>query len=219
VASLAEVPDLAIIATPPDQVSALILIGQLGSRGAKAAVVISAGFAELGEQGLELQQQMLATAQPHFLRIVGPNCVGVMVPGLGASFAHIAPAPGDLAFVSQLGGMITAVLDWAQPRGIGFSHVVSLGDMLDYLAVDPSIRAILLYVEGITHARKFMSEARNAGRAKPGVVVKVGRFAENGKAARSHIGALAGSDAVYAAAFRRARRRRRESSDKRRTLN
>ena len=153
------------------------LIAQLGARGTKAAVVISAGFAELGEQGLELQQQMLAAAQPHLLRIVGPNCVGVMVPGIGldASFAHVAPPPGDLAFVSQSGGMITAVLDWAQPRGIGFSHVVSLGDMadvdfgdmLDYLAVDPAIRAILLYVEGITHARKFMSAARNAARAKP----------------------------------------------------
>jgi acetyltransferase len=212
VASLPEAPDLAIIATPPDQVPALI--GQLGARGTKAAVVISAGFAELGEQGLELQQQMLAAAQPHLLRIVGPNCVGVMVPGIGldASFAHVAPPPGDLAFVSQSGGMITAVLDWAQPRGIGFSHIVSLGDtadvdfgdMLDYLAVDPSIRAILLYIEGITHARKFMSAARNAARAKPVVVVKAGRFAESGRAARSHTGALAGSDAVYDAAFRRA---------------
>lgn len=212
VASLPEAPDLAVIATPPDQVPPLI--AQLGVRGTKAAVVISAGFAELGEQGLALQQQMLAAAQPHLLRIVGPNCVGVMVPsiGLDATFAHVAPPPGDLAFVSQSGGMITAVLDWAQPRSVGFSHVVSLGDMadvdfgdmLDYLAIDPSIRAILLYVEGITHARKFMSAARNAARAKPVVVVKAGRFAESGKAARSHTGALAGSDAVYAAAFRRA---------------
>ncbi len=212
IASLPETPDLAIIATPPDQVPALI--AQLGARGTKAAVVISAGFAELGEQGRQLQQQMLAAAQPHLLRIVGPNCVGVMVPGisLDASFSHVAPPPGDLAFVSQSGGMITAVLDWAQPRGIGFSHVVSLGDMadvdfgdmLDYLAIDPAIRAILLYVEGVTHARKFMSAARNAARTKPVLVVKAGRFAESGRAARSHTGALAGSDAVYAAAFRRA---------------
>jgi acetyltransferase len=212
IASLPETPDLAVIATPPGQVPALI--AQLGARGTKAAIVISAGFAELGEQGLQLQQQMLAAAQPHLLRIVGPNCVGVIVAGLGlnASFAHVAPPPGDLAFVSQSGGMITAVLDWAQPRGIGFSHVVSLGDMsdvdfgdmLDYLAIDPGIRAILLYVEGITHARKFMSAARNAARAKPVIVVKAGRFAESGKAARSHTGALAGSDAVYAAAIRRA---------------
>jgi len=212
IASLPEAPDLAIIATPPDQVPALI--AQLGARGTKAAVVISAGFAELGEQGRQLQQQMLAAAQPHLLRIVGPNCVGVMVPGIGlnASFSHVAPPPGDLAFVSQSGGMITAVLDWAQPRGIGFSHVVSLGDMadvdfgdmLDRLAIDPAIRAILLYVEGVTHARKFMSAARHAARTKPVLVVKAGRFAESGKAARSHTGALAGSDAVYAAAFRRA---------------
>ena len=125
---------------------------------------------------------MLAAAQPYLLRIIGPNCVGVMVPGVGldaATFAHVAPPPGDLAFVSQSGGMITAVLDWAQPRGVGFSHVVSLGDMadvdfgdmLDYLAIDPGIRAILLYAEGITHARKFMSAAR----AKPVVVVKASR--------------------------------------------
>jgi len=212
VASLATTPDLAVIATPPDTVPGLL--AELGARGTKAAVVITAGFGELGERGRALQQQALAAARPHLLRLVGPNCVGVMVPaiGLDASFSHIAPLPGNLAFVSQSGALITAVLDWAAAQGIGFSHVVSLGDMadvdfgdmLDYLAGDAETRAILLYVEGITQARKFMSAARAAARAKPVLAVKVGRFAESARAARSHTGALAGADAVYDAAFRRA---------------
>ena len=212
VASLPAPPDLAVIATPPETVPGLI--EQLGKAGTRAAVVITAGFGELGERGKALQQQALAASRPYLLRLVGPNCVGIMVPGLGldASFSHIAPARGDLAFVSQSGAMITTVLDWAAPRGIGFSHVVSLGDMadvdfgdmLDYLAIDKNTRAILLYVEAIKEARKFMSAARAAARLKPVLVVKVGRFAESARAAASHTGALAGSDAVYDAAFRRA---------------
>ncbi|HXQ53002.1 MAG TPA: bifunctional acetate--CoA ligase family protein/GNAT family N-acetyltransferase [Stellaceae bacterium] len=212
VAHLPETPDLAVIATPPQTVPGLL--GELGARGTKAAVIITAGFGELGEQGRALQQQALDAAQPHLLRLVGPNCVGIMMPGIGldASFSHIPPLAGELAFVSQSGAMITAVLDWAAARGIGFSHIVSLGDMadvdfgdtIDYLGADPGTSAILLYVEGITHARKFMSAARQAARAKPVLAVKVGRFAESARAARSHTGALAGSDAVYDAAFRRA---------------
>ena len=212
VANLPQVPDLAVIATPPETVPQVI--AELGARGTRAAIVITASFGEQGASGRALQQAALDAARPYLLRVVGPNCVGIMVPavGLDASFSHITPAAGDLAFVSQSGGMITAVLDWAAPRGIGFSHVVSLGDMadvdfgdmLDYLAVDPGTRAILLYVEAITHARKFMSAARAAARAKPVLVVKVGRFAEAVRAAASHTGALAGADAVYDAAFRRA---------------
>ncbi len=212
VASLPEVPDLAVIVTPPQTVPGLI--AELGARGTKAAVIITAGFGELGAAGRALQQQALEAAEPHLLRLIGPNCVGIMVPaiGLDASFSHLAPPAGDLAFVSQSGAMITAVLDWAAPRRISFSHVVSLGDMadvdfgdmLDYLAADSGTRAILLYVEAITHARKFMSAARAAARAKPVVVVKAGRFAEGARAAASHTGALAGSDVVYDAAFRRA---------------
>ena len=212
VASLPETPDLAVIVTPPATVPGLV--AQLGARGTKACVIITAGFGELGPAGRALQQQTLEAAEPHLLRLIGPNCVGIMVPaiGLDASFSHIAPPAGDLAFVSQSGAMITAVLDWAAPRGIGFSHVVSLGDMadvdfgdmLDYLAADAGTRAILLYVEVITHARKFMSAARAAARAKPVLAVKAGRFAEGARAAQSHTGALAGSDVVYDAAFRRA---------------
>jgi len=212
VASLPEAPDLAVIATPPHTIPGLI--AELGERGTRAAVVITAGFGELGEEGKALQAQMLDAARPHLLRIVGPNCLGTMVPGVGlnASFAHLQPLKGDIAFVSQSGAIVTAVLDWATSRSIGFSHIVSLGgmsdvdfgDMLDYLAYDPKTRSILLYIESVKDARKFMSAGRQAARLKPVLVIKSGRHAAGAKAARSHTGALAGSDAVYDAAFRRA---------------
>jgi acetyltransferase len=212
VASLPRRPDLAVIATPPETVPQIV--AELGERGTRAAVVISAGFGELGERGKELERALLVTARPHTLRIVGPNCLGILVPdiGLNASFAQVAPRPGHLAFVTQSGAVVTSVLDWAAPRGIGFSHLVSLGDMvdvdfgdmLDYLANDAKTRAVLLYMEGVTQARKFLSAARAASRMKPVMVVKSGRFAESARAAASHTGALAGSDRVYDAAFRRA---------------
>ena len=212
IASLPQAPDLAVIVTPPETVPSLI--GELGERGTRAAVIITAGFGELGEGGHALQQATLDAAKPHLLRIVGPNCVGIMVPplGLDATFSHLAAPAGEIAFLSQSGAMITAMLDWAVPRGIGFSHVVSLGDMadvdfgdmLDYLAADPHTRAILLYVEGITHGRKFMSAARAASRIKPVLVLKAGRSNAGARAATSHTGVLAGADAVYDAVFRRA---------------
>ena len=213
VASLPEAPDLAIIATPPDAVPDLIV--QLGQRGTRGAVVITAGFGEGGSaEGAARRQAMLDAAQPHLLRIIGPNCVGLAVPGIGldASFMHLPPRKGGLAFVAQSGAVIVGVVDWAEPRGIGFSHLVSIGDMadvdfgdmLDYLAADPDTTAILLYVEAITNARKFMSAARAAARVKPVIVMKAGRHAEGARAAASHTGAMAGSDAVYGAAFRRA---------------
>jgi acetyltransferase len=212
IGSLHRSPDLAVIATPPGSVPTLIT--ELGARGTKAAIIITAGFGELGQRGKELQQATLDAARPYGLRLIGPNCVGVLAPqsGLNAGFSHLSPQVGDLALVSQSGAMVTSVLDWATPQGIGFSHVVSLGDMadvdfgdmLDYLAVDQHTRGILLYIEGIQRARQFMSAARAAARNKPVVVVKVGRHAESARAAASHTGALAGSDAVYNAAFRRA---------------
>ena len=206
-------PDMAVICTPPAAVPEVI--GSLGRRGTRAAVVITAGFGEsAGEDGQHLTQAMLDAARPYLLRIIGPNCVGILAPrlGLNASFAHLNPPAGDLAFVTQSGAVATTVIDWAAHRGIGFSHVVSLGnmadvdfgDMLDYLVADPRTRAILLYIEAITHAPKFMSAARAAARAKPVVVVKSGRSAAAARAAASHTGALAGSDQVYHAAFRRA---------------
>ncbi len=211
--SLPMVPDLAVVATPPDTVPEII--AELGAAGTRGVVVITAGFAE-GENkaGRALEQKMLDAAKPHLLRIVGPNCLGVLVPGIGmnASFAHVAPKKGKIAFLTQSGAILTTVLDWASGRNIGFSHLVSLGDMsdvdfgdmLDYLANDPDVDAILLYVEAVTHARKFMSAARAAARMKPVIVVKSGRHPEGAKAAASHTGALAGSDDVYDAAFRRA---------------
>ena len=213
VADLPFAPDLGVICTPPATVPGLI--AELGARGTRAAVVITAGFSELkGDAGARLTQEMLDAARPHLMRIVGPNCVGVLVPGIGlnASFAHMHPKAGDLAFVTQSGAVATSVIDWATHRGIGFSHIVSLGnmadvdfgDMLDFLLADPRTRAILLYIESVTHARKFMSAARAAARAKPVILVKSGRSDAAARAAASHTGALAGSDTVYDAAFRRA---------------
>jgi acetyltransferase len=213
VASLPLIPDLAVIATPPDVVPTLVTA--LGARGTRAVVILTAGFAE-GElaAGNERTAQLLAAARPHLLRIVGPNCLGIAVPeiGLNATFAPAAMLRGNIAFLTQSGAMATTVLDWALPRGVGFSAIVSMGDMsdvdfgdlLDYFALDQATNAILIYAEAITHARKFMSAARRAARIKPVIIVKGGRAEEGARAASTHTGALAGSDVVYEAAFRRA---------------
>ena len=211
--SLPLTPDLAVISTPASTVPDIIK--SLGAAGTRATVVISAGFGETtGTGGHELQQAILDAAQPFNLRIVGPNCLGVLIPGLGvnASFAQTTPEPGHLAFVAQSGAIATSILDWAQTHGVGFSHLISLGDMadvdfgdaLDYLANQREARAILLYIEAVSDARKFMSAARAAARMKPVIVVKAGRYQQSAKAATSHTGALAGNDDVYDAAFRRA---------------
>ncbi|HEX7965473.1 MAG TPA: bifunctional acetate--CoA ligase family protein/GNAT family N-acetyltransferase [Gammaproteobacteria bacterium] len=212
VASLPEAPELAVICTPAGTVPGLV--HELGARGTRAAIVVSAGFGERAGAGEALQQAMLDAARPHGLRIIGPNCIGMLIPGRGlnASFSRSAARPGHTAFITQSGALLTAVLDWAQPRGIGFSHMISLGDMadvdfadlLDYLAGDGGTRAILLYIEGVVHTRKFMSAARAAARIKPVIVVKSGRHEAAARAAATHTGALAGADAVYDAAFRRA---------------
>ena len=206
VADLPATPDLAVICTPPATVPGLI--DELGQRGTHAAIVLTAGLDAAAAQA------MCRAARAHLLRILGPNCLGTLAPhiGLNASFAHTSALPGELAFVSQSGALVTAMLDWARGRGIGFSHFVSLGegadvdfgDMLDFLASDPRTRSILLYVESIRSARKFMSAARAAARNKPVLVVKAGRSAQGQKAAASHTGALAGSDLVFDAAIRRA---------------
>jgi acetyltransferase len=202
---LPEPPDLALVATPPKAVPGVI--EELGRKGTRAACVVTAGI-----RG-ELAQKMLDAAKPYMLRIVGPNCIGLLLPtiGVNGSFAHIPPLQGDLVFLSQSGAIITSVLDWAAGHGVGFSQMVSIGDMcdvdlgdlLDYFAADTTGRAILLYLESITDARKFMSAARRAARAKPVIVIKAGRHAESARAAASHTGALAGADSVYEAAFRR----------------
>ena len=204
--SLPATPDLGVLATPPHTIPQLI--AALGAKGTRAAVVITAGVRQ------ELRQQMLEAARPNLLRIQGPNCLGLLLPriGINASFSHKPPLAGDLAFVSQSGALITAIIDWARGRDLGFSQIVSLGDMadvdfgdmLDYLAADVESRAILLYMESVTNAPKFLSAARRAARSKPVVVVKAGRSASGAKAALSHTGALAGADSAYEAAFRRA---------------
>lgn len=213
VEALPATPELAIICTPAATVPGLITA--LGARGTRAVIVLSAGLNAPSDQpGMSLQQAALHAAKPYLLRILGPNCVGLLVPGLGlnASFAHTSALPGRIALVSQSGALITSTLDWARSRGIGFSCLVSVGDsadvdfgdILDYLASDPGTDAILLYMEDVRHARKFMSAARAAARNKSVIVLKSGRFAEGARAAASHTGALAGADAVYDAAIRRA---------------
>ncbi len=206
VASLPEAPELAVICTPAATVAPLI--AELGARGTRAAIVITAG------QTPAQKQAMLDAARVHTLRILGPNCIGMLSPhvGLNASFSHIGAQPGELAFVSQSGALVTAMLDWAGSRGIGFSHFVSLGehadidfgDLLDFLGSDARTRAILLYIESVEESPKFMSAARAAARNKPVLVVKAGRSAAGQAAAASHTGALAGSDAVFDAAIERA---------------
>ncbi|KAA0686782.1 bifunctional acetate--CoA ligase family protein/GNAT family N-acetyltransferase [Azospirillum brasilense] len=199
-------PDLAVICTAAPTVPATV--DALGKRGTKAAIVISSGFSK------EQTQTLREAAKPHLMRVLGPNSLGIMVPGRGlnASFGHVTPKKGDVALVAQSSMVVTSIADWATARGIGFSHLISMGDkadvdfgdLLDYLAGDANVRAILLYIESISDARKFMSAARSAARQKPVIVIKSGRTDEALEASTSHTGALAVSDAVYDAAFRRA---------------
>ncbi len=210
--SLPFAPDLAVICTPADSVPELL--SALGRKGTRAAIVLSAGLKAMTASGITIEQSMLAAARPYLLRVLGPNCIGALVTGvaLNASFSPGNALPGKLAFVTQSGALATAMLDWANSRGIGFSHFVSLGDsadvdfgdMLDYLGSDPGTRAILMYVESVKTARKFMSAARAAARNKPVILVKAGRAPAGAKAAASHTGALAGSDVVFDAAVQRA---------------
>ncbi|NHZ39452.1 bifunctional acetate--CoA ligase family protein/GNAT family N-acetyltransferase [Massilia aquatica] len=213
VSGLPAAPDLAIICTPPATVPGIVR--QLGEAGTRAAIILTPGLSTMHDSGgRTLRQGALDAAKPYVLRLLGPNSVGLLVPGIGlnASFAHTGALPGKIAFVSQSGALVSGVLDWAKSRGIGFSKFISLGegadidfgDLLDYLASDPATSAILLYMEDVRHARKFMSAARAAARSKPTLVLKAGRVAEGARAAASHTGALAGSDDVYDAAIRRA---------------
>ncbi|MGD0898741.1 MAG: bifunctional acetate--CoA ligase family protein/GNAT family N-acetyltransferase [Thermoguttaceae bacterium] len=213
VKSLPHVPDLAVICTPAPSVPGIIReVGEAGTRG---VVVISAGFREIGAEGRKLEE-LVRVEQRKFdgMRILGPNCLGIIVPGihLNASFAAATPAPGHIGFISQSGALCTSVLDWAIDEGIGFSYFVSvgnmldvdMGDLIDYFGSATETRSLILYVESITEAREFLSAARAFARTKPIVAYKAGRFAESAQAAASHTGAMAGVDAVYEAAFQRA---------------
>jgi acetyltransferase len=204
--------DLAIIATPIRSV--VDIVSECVEKKVGGAVIISAGGKEVGEQGREIEEKIRRIASAGQLRIVGPNCMGIIRPGtnLNASFASEMPLTGNLAFVSQSGAICTAILDLALKERIGFSHFVSIGSMLDvdfgdiidYLGNDASAKSILLYIESLTNFRKFMSAARSVSRIKPIIVLKSGISPAGAKAAASHTGAMAGEDAVYDAAFKRA---------------
>jgi acetyltransferase len=208
---LPQPPELAVVATPAHTVPAIV--EDAGASGVKAVLVLSSGFGETGERGRALQEQMLAAARRHGVRVLGPNCLGIMRTdaGLNATFARTPARPGRLALLSQSGAICGAILDWAHAAEVGFTSVVSLGaaadvdfgEVLDFLVADPSTDAILMYVEGIRDARGAMSALRAAARVKPVVALKVGRYASGSKAASSHTGALVGSDAVFDAALRR----------------
>jgi acetyltransferase len=209
IAELPFVPELVVISAPATAIATLI--DQAGRLGVAGALVVSAG---LGHGEGSLAHATEHAARKYGMRLIGPNCLGIMMPGvsLNASFSAHMPCAGNLALISQSGAIAAGMVDWAAQRGVGFSGIVSIGDqldvdiadLLDYFALDGKTRAILLYVESIKDARKFMSAARAAARIKPVVVVKSGRMALGAKAAATHTGALAGSDAVYDAAFRRA---------------
>jgi acetyltransferase len=214
-ASISQVPrkiDLAVIAVPAKGVPDVIR--ECGEAGVAGAIIVSSGFKEVGTQGKRLEEQVVSIAESYGLRIVGPNCLGYIRPALNlnVTFAHVAPPAGRVAFLSQSGALGTAILDWAAFNQVGFSAFVSVGsmsdvdfgDLIDYFGADPHTSSIILYVEAITDARKFMSAARHFAKTKPIIVVKSGRTVRSALAAASHTGAIAGDDTLYSAAFRRA---------------
>ncbi len=204
--------DLAIIAVPAKAVPDVL--EECGKKNIKGIIIISAGFKEAGEEGKLLYNRIEEIKEKYKLRIIGPNCLGIIRPSikLNASFAPQMPKSGRIAFISQSGALGSAILDWAIHHNIGFSNFVSLGsmldvdfgDLIDYFGEDPLTKSILIYMEGLTNARKFMSAARHFARTKPIIIVKSGKYAESAKAAASHTGALAGEDLVFEAAFKRA---------------
>jgi acetyltransferase len=213
--SLADLPEpaeLAVVVTPARTVPGIV--ADAGAAGTRAMVVLSSGFAEAGEEGRAIQADVLAAAKRSGVRLLGPNCLGIMRTdcGLNATFARTPALPGKLALVSQSGAICGAILDWAHRAQVGFTSVVSLGgaidvdfgEVLDFLVGDESTDAILMYVEGVRDARRFISALRAAARVKPVVALKVGRYASGSRAASSHTGALVGSDSVFDAALRRA---------------
>ena len=211
IADVRENVELAVIATPAPTVPEIV--EECGKAGVGGIVIISAGFKEIGEQGVILEHQISEIRKKYGMRILGPNCIGFLRPhvGLNTTFITISPSPGDIAFISQSGALGDAILDWAIQKHIGFSMFASLGsmldvdfgDLIDFLGDDKDTRSILIYMEGVGNARKFMSAARAFALQKPIIVLKPGRFNESAKAARSHTGAMAGDDAIYEAAFKR----------------
>jgi acetyltransferase len=203
--------DLAVIATPAPTV--VKLVEECGEKGVKAAVIMSAGFLESGKKGEKMAEDILKLSKKHRMRIMGPNCMGFLRPGkINSSFARKMPAKGNIAFISQSGALGSSILDWALKYEMGFSFFVSLGsmldisfsDLIDYLGSDPDTGSIVIYMESLNDARKFMSASRSFSRSKPIIVLKAGKSDEGAKAALSHTGSLAGNDEVFDAAFKRA---------------
>lgn len=211
IAAIGEPVDLAVIVTPAQTVPGVV--EECAAAGVRGVIVISAGFKERGPEGAALEQQILATAQRANMRIVGPNCLGVMSPlnGLNATFAAAMALPGNVGFISQSGALCTSVLDWSFEEKVGFSAFVSIGSMLDvdwgdliyYLGDDPNTNSIVIYMESVGDARSFLSAAREVSFSKPVIVIKAGRTEAAAQAAASHTGSLTGSDEVLDAAFRR----------------
>src|SRR5499427_3332318 len=209
--ALPEKPDLVVVTTPATTIPAII--GEAADLGVKGAIVISAGFKETGAPGVELERRILEEARRGRMRLIGPNCLGVMNPhsGLNATFASAMAMPGRVGFISQSGALCTAVLDWSLREEVGFSAFVSIGsmldvgwgDLIDYLGDDPNTQSIVIYMETIGDARSFLSAAREVALTKPIIIIKPGRTEGAAKAAASHTGSLTGSDDVLEAAFRR----------------
>lgn len=213
--SVEDVPqrlDLVVIAVRAEKAPAIM--ESCGRAGAKAVIILSAGFSEAGPRGALLERQVIDAAQRHKIRLLGPNCLGVMRPQLGvnATFAHASALKGSIGLISQSGALCAAILDWAKPNNVGFSSVVSLGsssdidfgEVLEYMISDPRTESIFLYVEGIRDPRRFMSALRGAARVKPVLLIKAGRHPEASNAILSHTGAPIGDDAIFDAALRRA---------------
>jgi acetyltransferase len=213
--SVEDVPhrlDLVVIALNAEKVAAAV--DACGRAGAKAVIVLTSGFAEAGARGTLLERHLVEAARRHKIRLLGPNCLGIMRPSLGlnATFAHASALRGSIGLISQSGALCTAILDWAKPNNIGFSAVVSLGsssdidfgEVLEFMISDPRTESIFLYVEGIRDARRFMSALRGAARVKPVLLIKVGRHPEASRAILSHSGVVSGEDTVFDAALRRA---------------
>ncbi|MDD3130478.1 MAG: bifunctional acetate--CoA ligase family protein/GNAT family N-acetyltransferase [Bacteroidales bacterium] len=212
VKSLPKTPDLAVITTNARVVPQIV--EECGEAGIKGVIIMSAGFKEVGAEGRELENKVKQIVKKYEMRVIGPNCLGIIIPGqkLNISFANSMPLAGNVAFISQSGALCTSVLDWANTEKIGFSYFVSIGntmdigfgDLIDYFGQDPNTRSIVLYVESITFAQEFVTAARAFARKKPIIVYKAGRFPESAQAAASHTGAMASEDAIYDALFRRA---------------
>ena len=212
IGDIPESVDLVVIATPAKTVPAVM--EECGKARVKGVIVVSAGFKETGPAGKALEETVREIAKKYGIRVIGPNCMGIIQPriNLNATFLDKMPKAGNIAFISQSGALGSAIVDWANHENIGFSTFVSVGsmidvdfgDLIDYFGSDAKTKSIIMYIEGITDARKFMSAARHFARTKPIIVVKAGKFSESAKAAASHTGSLSGEDDIYDAAFKRA---------------